>query len=206
MHSQREILRAVFERLSKQFGIAPDALTLALAPSKTGVLGKRVFSGETLESVGVYGDVELSPSFLLNADGPSSLIRARSSECYRSDVYAYLREQRSVLRSPTRSPARAASSARPEPGSPSATVETLTITVRRGQERDLDLTVKKTTSVLAIIKQFLKEDEGLLGEALTRKAKRCTLEFDGERLALESKVGETELDDGDLCDVVVPDR
>lgn len=69
---------------------------------------------------------------------------------------------------------------------------------------DLPLAVKPTTSCLAIIKQFLKETEGLTGPALTAKAKKCRLEYDGELLDFKTKVGETELDEDDLCDIVVP--
>ena len=36
------------------------------------------------------------------------------------------------------------------------------------------------------------------------KARRCRLEYDGELLDFTTKVGDTEIAEDDLCDIVVP--
>lgn len=81
---------------------------------------------------------------------------------------------------------------------------TMTITVRSGKEEGLQMDVKPTTTMNAIAKQYIRHVKGdsISDVELRGMLSRCRLEFDGDHLDLKTRVQETDIDDGEVIDLV----
>ncbi|CAH7667307.1 expressed protein [Phakopsora pachyrhizi] len=88
----------------------------------------------------------------------------------------------------------------------------IAITVRDNKRRQLELLVRPTTTMLSIVKQFIKEitsnqssgdgDESRIGsDELKRLSGSCKVEFDGEAIGLRSRVDETDIGSDDIVDI-----
>ncbi|KAI8457648.1 hypothetical protein BY996DRAFT_546532 [Phakopsora pachyrhizi] len=88
----------------------------------------------------------------------------------------------------------------------------IAITVRDNRRRQLELLVRPTTTMLSIVKQFIKEitsnqssgdgDESRIGsDELKRLSGSCKVEFDGEAIGLRSRVDETDIGSDDIVDI-----
>ncbi|EGG13228.1 uncharacterized protein MELLADRAFT_76228 [Melampsora larici-populina 98AG31] len=78
------------------------------------------------------------------------------------------------------------------------------LTVRNGNKNGLEMIVKPTTTASSIIRQFLKEmaDGKITEDEIKSQLEKCKLEFDGETLELTTKVQDTDIEDGEVLDLV----
>lgn len=149
----------------------------------------------------------------------------RCTEASDNITYEYLRatrRQRSVSvqpleashdRSPshTRSPSPTADELDGDSGAESAASDgdKFRLTLRSAKTKDITLTVRPTTTCGAIVKAFLKkaglpEQHAGTAKGMGRKGRASapSLMVDGEKMNSASEIGDADLEDGDLVEVV----
>lgn len=217
---QRETFDTVFNTVSHMRGVTRDNLILTHADA-------RVYPSSTPKGLRIFGSANLSRSILrLECHGFISKIDLnavnRSADGYSHDVWYYIEEQKmyklhgittpqdppAVTNPVAPSPSPSGPSVPPYSGSPMqqqqapqapSAPETakLRITIRAGRDKEIKLAVSKTTTVGTILKKFLQ----LTGEPES-KFPQVRLEYDGEKLSNDDRIGDTDVEDDDLLDVV----
>lgn len=142
-------------------------------------------------------------------------------EAYEADVWQYIKSQPAIRLTEAQGEpsAEGAVSLTDDVASPPPTTQTkeragteeaeddgrMTIKVRNGPKEELEMVVRPKTTAGAIVRQYIKamSDERLTDAEIRERAKRCRLEFDGEHLGAESRVQDTEIEDGEVLDLVI---
>ncbi|KZT09216.1 uncharacterized protein LAESUDRAFT_647021 [Laetiporus sulphureus 93-53] len=171
---------------------------------------KRVFPSATPHSLGVWAEAELEACEKFTFDYLQSARRQRSLSIQPIDM-----RERSLSELRTPSPLLEESDG--ETGvellSEEEQDDKMKLTLRSAETKDISLTVRPTTTCVAILKAFLKKagiaDQypGISASPKNSRGRKGTtnvpaLVIDGEKLSPASQIGDADVEDGDLVEVV----
>ncbi|KZT67274.1 hypothetical protein DAEQUDRAFT_694384 [Daedalea quercina L-15889] len=176
---------------------------------------KRVFPSATPHSIGLWAEAELEACDRITYEYLQETRRQRSMSVQPLDRY------KPGAPSRTRSPSVILEDdefdREPEAGAESTADEEeeddkFRLTLRSGKTKDITVTVRPSTTCGAIVRAFLKKagltDQYPGGSALAGKkgkgksSEGPKLMVDGDKLSPSSEIGEADLEDGDLVEVV----
>ncbi|KAI0926871.1 hypothetical protein AcV5_007550 [Taiwanofungus camphoratus] len=166
---------------------------------------KRVFPSATPHGLGIWAEAELEASDNITYEYLRATRRQRSVSVQPLEA--------SHDRSPshTRSPSPTADELDGDSGAESAASDgdKFRLTLRSAKTKDITLTVRPTTTCGAIVKAFLKkaglpEQHAGTAKGMGRKGRASapSLMVDGEKMNSASEIGDADLEDGDLVEVV----
>ncbi|EPT05383.1 hypothetical protein FOMPIDRAFT_1156219 [Fomitopsis schrenkii] len=174
---------------------------------------KRVFPSATPHTIGLWAEAELEACDRITYEYLQQARRQRSLSVQPLDHHEAGSPTRG--RFPSTIPEESDPEAEPEADAESAAEEEddkFRLTLRSGKTKDVPVTVRPTTTCEAIIRAFLKK-AGLadqypnFGAPATKKGKGKSaggprLMVDGDKLDPSSVIGDADLEDGDLVEVV----
>lgn len=205
---QHDDFRQVFDETADTVGVLSHHIIMSYN-------GKRVFSSATPHSIHIWAEAEFGPCFTVFTSLAFSIQYILFTEACDKITHEYVRSHRhGRSMSPSHDPtggdvatnSRAGTQDLSESEEETSQGEKFKLILRSTQTpKDISLTVRSTTTCGAIVKAFLKSaglSDKYAGQTPKKGKEGPRLCVDGDKMDPGSQIGDADLEDGDMVEVV----